>query len=365
MDSKIYYSNSSSSSTSSTTSSCLMSDQERIISTPKRFVFILNAFVNGFAQLKLSADQIDFEYIIEIYWSNDTRSFVKRTYDDFVIFHRNLTNKFSQNITESKYMSNKSLNDSKANHICSLPFLPTVKKRFWISNVKLAELREVELNTYVQQLLKLPTKITHSEIVLEFFESHTGDPKPTNVLLSIRLNNNNNDNCLEFGSESFYDEVKNFNKDFIENYLNQSRCNNARNQHINTQENLSDLEDDADIEYDNEEDSKKLANKQAGLWWDEDNALNELTTSSSFEYGSHYNLNQNQFGNLFNHTNQSGNSNQDLETLSTLESILKNSDLFSNNSRNDYLASSSSFSSLKFRNKQHLNVDLSKRLSLS
>ena len=53
-----------------------------------KYIFILNAFVNGFAQLKLCADRIDYEYIIEIYWSNDSRSFVKRTYDDFVIFHQ-------------------------------------------------------------------------------------------------------------------------------------------------------------------------------------------------------------------------------------------------------------------------------------
>jgi hypothetical protein len=59
--------------------------------------FILNAFVNGFAQLKLSADKIDYEYIIEIYWSNSMKTFIKRTYDDFVLFHRKLMQIFNKN----------------------------------------------------------------------------------------------------------------------------------------------------------------------------------------------------------------------------------------------------------------------------
>jgi len=33
------------------------------------------------------------------------------------------------------------------------------KKRFWVSHLKLAESREIDLNKYVQSILKLPTQV--------------------------------------------------------------------------------------------------------------------------------------------------------------------------------------------------------------
>lgn len=309
MKSQIYSSSSSSSSASSSSVLC-----GQVVSAPKRFVFILNAFVNGFAQLKLCADRTDFEYIIEIYWSNDTRSYVKRTYDDFAIFHRNLCHSFSEVSSSS-----------------SMPTLPASKKRFWVSQLKLAEVRETELNNYVQRLLKLPSHITHSQIVLRFFESHTGDPKPPAPNLT-----STNETSTEFGSDSFDADDRNLDDEYIESYLKQSS------------DNTSDI-------YEDELEEKKSEAKQANLWWDEDNALNELTTSTSFELGSQFNLNQ--MGSFY------SDQNDDVETLKTLESILKTSDLFSTNSRND--PSVSSYSSFKYRNRPESILDLTKRLSLS
>lgn len=77
-----------------------------------KYIFILNAFVNGFVQLKLCADKIDYEYIIEIYWSNEARSYVKRTYDDFVLFHKKLLNTFSE------YFNGKNNNNRPIESIC-------------------------------------------------------------------------------------------------------------------------------------------------------------------------------------------------------------------------------------------------------
>lgn len=34
------------------------------------------------------------------------------------------------------------------------------KKPFWINHLKLAELREIELNSYVQRLIKLPIQVS-------------------------------------------------------------------------------------------------------------------------------------------------------------------------------------------------------------
>ncbi|RNA45049.1 neutrophil cytosol factor 1 [Brachionus plicatilis] len=306
MKSQVYSMSSSSSSASSSSVAC---GGQAVLAT-KRFVFILNAFVNGFAQLKLCADRTDFEYIVEIYWSNDTRSFVKRTYDDFAMFHSNLCHQFSE-LSKCKSV---------------MPALPPSKKRFWISSLKQAELREIELNKYVQRILKLPTHITHSQIVMQFFESHTGDPKPPAT----------SETGTEFGSESFDAEDTNLDHEYIESYLKQSS-------------------DSASDIYEDDLEEKKLEAKQANLWWDEDNALNELTTSTSFELGSQFNLNQ--LGSFYSEQHD------DVDTLRTLESILKTSDLFSTNSHSDPLVSS--HSSFKYRNRPQLNLDLTKRLSLS
>lgn len=115
-------SSSSSSSTSSTASSSAHLQQNKLnlskissstnSSNTTKYIFILNAFVNGFVQLKLCADKIDYEFIIEIYWSNDSRSFVKRTYEDFVKFHYNLNCHFSQFFSELLSKNNKSLSTS-------------------------------------------------------------------------------------------------------------------------------------------------------------------------------------------------------------------------------------------------------------
>lgn len=121
----------STSSSSSTTSGVVSQQQSNHQNQNNKYIFILNAFVNGFAQLKLCADKIDYEYIIEVYWSNEDRSYVKRTYDDFAIFHRNLLQTFSQffndlNAKNKKLTSNSSINspNSTANNgNARLPFL--------------------------------------------------------------------------------------------------------------------------------------------------------------------------------------------------------------------------------------------------
>ena len=86
---------------------------------------------------------------------------------------------------------------------------------------------------------------------------------------------------------------------------------------------------------------RRRNNMEAGLWWDEDNALNELTTSASFDFSCSLAMSNNNSsvlgGNNENSTSShhklNDNLNEDeddeeLETLKTLETMLKNSDLF-------------------------------------
>ena len=173
---------SSSSSTTSSSSSNNNHHQLEIINknltqvtSKNKYIFLLNAFVNGFAQLKLSAEKIDYEYIIEIYWSNETKSYVKRTYEDFVTFHRHLIQVFSQFFNEIKSNVNsiKGCRNSMSkmgNEEYLMPILPAAKKPFWVSQLKLAESREIELNNYVQRLLKLPTKVNIFSKSFNYFQ---------------------------------------------------------------------------------------------------------------------------------------------------------------------------------------------------
>jgi hypothetical protein len=139
-------SSSSSSSSSSSESACSLvnytksSNNNNNNNNSNKNVFILNAFVNGFVQLKLCAEKIDYEYIIEIYWSNETRSFVKRTFEDFVRFHKKIVKLFSdlfgnsekqsrlnQTITnDSNYKKSRFFNFSVKNgDLNSMPILPS------------------------------------------------------------------------------------------------------------------------------------------------------------------------------------------------------------------------------------------------
>jgi hypothetical protein len=76
-----------------------------LTNTTNNYIFVLDAWVNGFAQLKLSAEKIDFEFIVEIFWSDESRTFVKRTFDDFVLFDRKLMEKFGTFFSKLKIVN--------------------------------------------------------------------------------------------------------------------------------------------------------------------------------------------------------------------------------------------------------------------
>lgn len=59
---------------------------------------------------------------------------------------------------------------------CMVDFLTAGKKMFTRSDSKLAAQREPQINDYTQKLVALPPKVSHSELVIEFFMAHEGDP---------------------------------------------------------------------------------------------------------------------------------------------------------------------------------------------
>jgi hypothetical protein len=262
-------------------------------------------------------------------------------------------------------------------------FIPTlaIKKPFWISHLKLAESREIELNNYVQRVIKLPMKISHNNLVLQFFESQTSDPKPAKFVKNILTSNNNKnfsensgtnsssnsieDDMIEYDNDIDYDVEEN------ENVINTSSHNNESEEinlgfdnydndfYDNEDEDQEDDEENEDTDdlssnlsgfnlkkmsFHNSISKKRAGHKEAGLWWDEDNALNELTSSISFDFSSmknnkhlssinHQQNNKNNNNNILKNTQQhqlQQDQSFELETLKSLESLFKNSDLFSN-----------------------------------
>jgi len=148
-----------------------------------------------------------------------------------------------------------------------IPELPTQKKPFWMSSLKLAESREIQLNGYVQRLLKLPVHVTQTRLFIEFFESKSCDPKPfvgdakPRILMHHDLMGTS-----ALGSESLSCSYTDEYDDDDEEFGDADIGENAEAPLSSHEVSLSG--DDKRIRH--EED-------QSGLWWDEDSALNELT----------------------------------------------------------------------------------------
>lgn len=127
-------------------------------------IFILNAFVNGFVQLKLCADKIDYAYIVEIYWSNDTRSYVKRTYDDFVDFNKRFLSEFveSESSSSSDTKTNPASTPSKSGSRSPLSWSPNTRKKFNGNNTLTATVKTNEFKKDV----KFFNFATNSHVIL-------------------------------------------------------------------------------------------------------------------------------------------------------------------------------------------------------
>ena len=181
-------------------------------------------------------------------------------------------------------------------------------------------------------------------------------------------NDQNDDNCEEDNEEEdeeelFEDELNipslnkiNLNEFETVNNLdfnsNSKRFNN-RNNHQNIGQNVSCFNVKTKKKSSNNND-----NKEAGLWWDEDEALNELTSSISFEFGNHRNQTQCHDFNDYD---------EEVDELDTLETMLRNSDLFRNDNRTQNASNTTAISSSSTTMIRNNPIDNQcvKRLSLS
>ena len=124
--------------------------------------------------------------------------------------------------------------------------------------------------------LKIQFKISHSSLILEFFETQSCDPKP--ILNFNNISDFENDKYASDDDDDDDDDDANSDcYDDKENYLNEDNFEDddvdiIKNLRINSYQHQQQQNSNNNNNCDDE----------AGLWWDEDNALNELTMSSSF-----------------------------------------------------------------------------------
>lgn len=204
--------------------------------------------------------------------------------------------------------------------------------------------------------------------MLKFFESQSSDPKPAKHHHKSSPQPCSNNSLQPIDQ---FDQVYRNSIEISENQLDDYTENHSENENSSNYE--YDDEDDCSDQYANQFESTKnynnlpISNSMMGLnhipkknsalnreclWWDEDEALNELTSSMSFDFG-----NNNQFNNNFGN-NDDGT--EDLETLKSLEKILKNSELFRSETKENSISSIST-TMLQFNSSDNQI----KRLSLS
>lgn len=124
---------------------------------------VVYAEISGFVEKKfrLSADYL---FVVEVMWTDHRTTYIKRSYNDFCKFHRRLTNHFIE-----KYEKG----------ILKTPiFIPKINGPWLFQRATrdLAEKREEELHSFLQQLLQGNPLIACNHIVVEFFQSRSTDP---------------------------------------------------------------------------------------------------------------------------------------------------------------------------------------------
>lgn len=130
-------------------------------------VSIVYAEVNGFVEKKLWLS-VDYLFVVEVYWSDNRTTFVKRTYKEFLQFYRLVTEFFRS---------------KQAKGVITTPvYIPKISSAwpwpFQRSTRELAEKREEELHTFLKTLLQGNPMVSSNKIVVEFFLSRPSDPVP-------------------------------------------------------------------------------------------------------------------------------------------------------------------------------------------
>lgn len=126
---------------------------------------IVYAEVNGFVEKKYRL-LADYLYVVEIFWSNNQTTYVKRSYKEFLNFHERLKDYFRSKVATEEFTTPV--------------YIPNISstKPFQKFTRDLAEEREEELHNFLKQLLQGNPMIACNKIVVDFFLSRPSDPVP-------------------------------------------------------------------------------------------------------------------------------------------------------------------------------------------
>ncbi|XP_078608086.1 SH3 and PX domain-containing protein 2A-like [Branchiostoma floridae x Branchiostoma japonicum] len=124
---------------------------------------LLDVQVTGVEETNLGG-KIQYAFCLDLQWSDYRRDVVWRNYYEFVELHNALLGVFKEYSKPRPGRQN----------------LPTIPARqfFRRNDRKLAESRRPQIQQYVQQLIRLPQKVSQSSVVLSFFERRPSDPPP-------------------------------------------------------------------------------------------------------------------------------------------------------------------------------------------
>ncbi|XP_061197690.1 SH3 and PX domain-containing protein 2A-like [Saccostrea echinata] len=122
-------------------------------------LFVTSVVVSGFVEISGPSGK-EYIFVIDVTWSDNRTSSVKRTYRDFLNFRSNLVNA----VKHVKYE-------------VTIPALQGYRifRRY---DRKLAEEREEELQKFVSFILKGDARLRHLATVADFFEPQPTDPVP-------------------------------------------------------------------------------------------------------------------------------------------------------------------------------------------
>ncbi|KAL5020984.1 hypothetical protein ScPMuIL_000139 [Solemya velum] len=123
--------------------------------------------------------------VVEVSWSDGRRTYVKRTYEDFLNFQNSVISELKEESSDWKW----------SKHV-DIPRLKG-KGLFQRNSRRLAEVREFELHAFVGELLSASEQICALPVVVDFFESRKTDPCPMRtsplVIQEVSMDSYNSD----------------------------------------------------------------------------------------------------------------------------------------------------------------------------
>ncbi|KAH3788939.1 uncharacterized protein LOC127840849 [Dreissena polymorpha] len=128
---------------------------------------VVYAAVTGFVEKKSKYWFTDYQFVVEVYWTNKRTTFIKRSYSDVLRFQDQLLDYFSERLQKGL--------------IKTPVYIPRLqgKRVFQLRSVELAEQQETELQKFFRDLIGGNPLISGNKIVTDFLNRWPTDPVPS------------------------------------------------------------------------------------------------------------------------------------------------------------------------------------------